>query len=159
MKVYHGEFADNCRKGFGVAYLAKDHRFIGKFDANAMSGIGIYSHPNGDRFEGIFINNKPYGKGSFYKSKLIAENDDKIKEGTNSSSPSKSRSSSFRRKTYAHSDDIHCMWQAGKPTTQLLEEPFKPQVHDMPSRTTSFVAKVGDSSLYLVSISSHLLSL
>lgn len=32
-----------------------------------MCGVGIYCHPNGDRFEGMFFGNKPDGPGSFYE--------------------------------------------------------------------------------------------
>ena len=40
------------------------HSFVRLLDCVTVSGI--YAHPNGDRFEGTFFNNKPDGLGSFY---------------------------------------------------------------------------------------------
>ena len=40
------------------------YSFVRLLDYVTVSGI--YAHPNGDRFEGTFFNNKPDGLGSFY---------------------------------------------------------------------------------------------
>jgi hypothetical protein len=40
------------------------HSIVRLLDCATVSGI--YAHPNGDRFEGTFFNNKPDGLGSFY---------------------------------------------------------------------------------------------
>ncbi len=39
-----------------------------------MCGVGIYCHPNGDRFEGMFFGNKPDGPGSFYERDIYTNN-------------------------------------------------------------------------------------
>ena len=65
--AYKGEFSKDVRHGFGVAYFEEGHRYIGRYEAGGMSGIGMYVHPNGDRYEGAFYNNKPDGPGSFYQ--------------------------------------------------------------------------------------------
>ena len=39
-----------------------------------MCGVGIYCHPNGDRFEGMFFSNKPDGPGSFYERDIYTNN-------------------------------------------------------------------------------------
>ena len=65
--TYKGEFSNDLRHGFGVAYFSEGHRYLGRFEAGSMSGIGLYIHPNGERYEGMFYTNKPDGVGSFYQ--------------------------------------------------------------------------------------------
>lgn len=40
---------------------------LGRFDSGSMSGIGLYVHPHGERYEGMFYSDKPDGPGSFYQ--------------------------------------------------------------------------------------------
>lgn len=67
VRLYKGEFADDMKHGFGVAYYGASAKYIGRFECGQMSGVGVYCHPNGDRFEGMFFNNKSDGAGSFYE--------------------------------------------------------------------------------------------
>jgi hypothetical protein len=66
-RIYKGEFQDNVRHGFGVAYYSEGSKYFGRYEHNLMSGVGIYVHPDGNRFEGMFYNNKADGIGSFYE--------------------------------------------------------------------------------------------
>jgi hypothetical protein len=40
---------------------------MGRFDKGNMSGLGYYSFPNGERYEGMYFNNKFEGPGSYYR--------------------------------------------------------------------------------------------
>ena len=64
--VYKGEFQKGLRHGFGVSYLPAGHKYIGRFDNDSMCGIGVYLQANGDRYEGMFLGNRPDGPGSMY---------------------------------------------------------------------------------------------
>lgn len=55
------------RHGFGIAYFAENSYYFGRYENGLMTGVGINCLPNGDRFEGMFINNKPDGPGSYYE--------------------------------------------------------------------------------------------
>ena len=41
-------------------------KYMGSLIGNLKEGNGIYSYPNGSRFEGNFKNDLPNGYGSFY---------------------------------------------------------------------------------------------
>ena len=49
-----------------MAHFSEGHNFAGRFENNVKAGVGVYSYPNGDRFEGMFFNDKPDGEGSYY---------------------------------------------------------------------------------------------
>lgn len=68
-----------------------------------MSGIGVYVHPNGDRFEGMFLNNKPDGPGSFYERDIYTGN------------------------WSGH----HALWQAGRKVKEV-NATFCPTIADLP---------------------------
>ena len=72
-----------------------------------MSGIGVYCHPNCDRFEGMFFNNKPDGSGSFYERDVLTG------EWT------------------GH----HAVWQAGRKVKES-STPFVPTMADLPDDST-----------------------
>lgn len=67
MKIYRGEFSNNVRHGFGIAYFPENSYYFGRYENGVMTGVGINCLSNGDRFEGMFINNKPDGPGSYYE--------------------------------------------------------------------------------------------
>ncbi len=101
-RTYRGEFVRDKQHGFGVAYYAEGHVFVGRFEDNLKAGVGVYSYPNGDRFEGMFFNNHPDGKGSYYTPQA---------DGTEVGS--------------------HSLWQTGRQIKEL-ETPFIPEKVDMP---------------------------
>jgi hypothetical protein len=68
-----------------------------------MAGLGIYCHPNGDRFEGLFYNNKLDGPGSYYQKD----------PATGKIIP------------------VHALWQKGKKVKEL-DIAFVPKSVDLP---------------------------
>ncbi len=106
-KIYRGEWSNNMRHGFGVAYFSEGSKYFGRYENNLMSGIGIYCHPNNDRFEGMFFNNKPDGLGSFYE-----------KDNTTG-------------QWIGH----HAVWQVGRKVKEN-NGPFIPTMADLPDDST-----------------------
>ena len=53
--LYSGEFVRGNRHGFGVCYMGPGHTYIGAYADGRMNGIGIYVQPNGDLYEGKFL--------------------------------------------------------------------------------------------------------
>jgi hypothetical protein len=86
-----------------VAYFDEGARYYGRYEGGLMCGVGIYCHPNGDRFEGMFFSNKPDGPGSFY------ERDHFTGNFTGS----------------------HAIWQAGRKVKDI-NFPFVPTPADLP---------------------------
>lgn len=64
--IYKGEFSKGEKHGFGMRFLPGNNKYIGRFDHESMCGIGIYINSNGDRFEGMFVNNRLEGPASAY---------------------------------------------------------------------------------------------
>ena len=42
-RTYKGEFTQDKQHGFGVAYYAEGHVFVGRFEDNVKAGVGVYS--------------------------------------------------------------------------------------------------------------------
>jgi hypothetical protein len=112
---YAGEFSENLRHGFGVAYFDEGAKYFGRYEGGLVCGVGIYCHPNGDRFEGMFFSNKPDGPGSFYERDVYTGN----------------------------FTGSHAVWQAGRKVKDT-NFPFVPTSADLPDhdgKVRAFVSK------------------
>ena len=67
---YYGEWSKSDKKGFGVEVLQNFYEndvamYVGQFRYDAKEGVGVYFYPNGDRYKGQLIEERPHGVG-FY---------------------------------------------------------------------------------------------
>jgi len=101
-RIYKGDFYNGQRHGFGLAELGPGHTYLGGFKDGSMCGVGLYVHPNGDRFEGTYFDNKPDGPGSKYE---IQENGEVT--------------------------ELHGIWEKSK-LVKKTQERFEPRSEDIP---------------------------
>ena len=111
--MYKGDFYNGQRHGFGFATLAKGHVYIGGWKDGAMCGVGIYIHPNGDRFEGMFFENKPEGPGTHYEMGADLDTLSAVHSLYESGIPVKRLSGTFE----ANPQDLPSISYARKPPT------------------------------------------
>ena len=100
-----GEFSKGKRHGFGIQYISGEgHKYVGRFDHDSMSGLGILYQPSGDRYEGMFSKDKPDGPGSYYQSNSVT----------------------------GMEDAKNAIWSLGKPVKEM-NTPFIPKAIDLPA--------------------------
>jgi len=63
---FYGETHNQQRHGFGIQYWpALKSLYKGQFEYDRISGLGLLSHENGDRYEGNWLDDQAHGKGIY----------------------------------------------------------------------------------------------
>lgn len=63
---FYGEMINGQRHGFGIQYWhALKSLYIGQFDLDKISGLGVLTHRNGDRYEGYWRDDQADGNGIY----------------------------------------------------------------------------------------------
>ena len=75
---YEGGFLDDRRNGkgmyvWGAGSLWAGERFVGEYLADQREGVGTYYWPNGDRFEGVWKEDRRYGYSAMEQRRQAAE--------------------------------------------------------------------------------------
>jgi hypothetical protein len=66
MSVYEGEISNDIIHGKGYQKWIQDgSEYIGDYYAGKREGYGIFKYPNGDQYEGEWMDNKPDGMGTY----------------------------------------------------------------------------------------------
>jgi hypothetical protein len=129
--VYEGELFENNRQGKGI-FTIGDWKYVGDFKNHVREGKGILYYPNGSIYDGEFRNNVKSGTGvikSIQKNNVVITGsgkfkDDKLTEGTVTSSDGSKYSGFFKndlyegsgKRTYINGDIIEGIFKEGKLT-------------------------------------------
>ena len=72
---YEGDWIDDVMHGFGIFKWMTGNRvgdcYIGDWVQGKRDGKGEYTYASGDKYEGMFKNNEPHGKGKFVQFRQI----------------------------------------------------------------------------------------
>ena len=60
--TYAGQYKNGKMHGSGVM-IADGNEYRGEWTYGSMSGLGVYTYSNGDKYIGEFANDKQHGKG------------------------------------------------------------------------------------------------
>lgn len=80
---YVGQMKNGIREGKGIMHFIDGRVYEGCFIADKMEGRGKMSYPNGDQFEGLFVDNKESSEGR--RTKRIDKNNSSVVLGNSAS--------------------------------------------------------------------------
>lgn len=64
---YEGDYVSGEAERYGVYYGRYGNRHAGRSGRDGFNGEGVYDHPNGERYEGNFVNNRRHGLGVLWR--------------------------------------------------------------------------------------------
>ena len=66
MTVYEGEILNDIIHGKGwQRWLNDGSEYFGDYQIGKREGYGVFKYPNGDTYEGEWLDNKPDGMGTY----------------------------------------------------------------------------------------------